>query len=106
MKKNKDKKIKCEMCDKLIFSKYYNYHKCEVGFTCECGKLFKSKNDLMNHKNDKHNSSLSVKKNNSHDRCLHDWICLKDRVHNKNDGKGKYRAYKCTKCNTFQRRYL
>jgi len=62
-KKNKDKKIKCEMCDKLIFSKYYNYHKCEVGFTCECGKSFKSKIDLMNHKRDKTNcTSKSIKK--------------------------------------------
>lgn len=110
-KKNKDEKINCEMCDKLIFSKNYNYHKCEVGFTCECGKTFKSKNDLLNHKRDKTNcTSKSIKKINLHEKpnekCFHDWICLNDRVHNRNDGRGKYRAYKCTKCNEFQRRYL
>jgi len=40
------------------------------------------------------------------EQCVHDWTCLKDRVHNKGDGKGKYRAYKCNKCKTFKRRYL
>lgn len=111
MKKNQDKKINCEMCDKLISSKYYNYHKCDIGFTCECGKLFKSKIDLFNHKRDKTNcTSKSIKKINLHEKpnekCFHDWVCLNDRVHNKNDGRGKYRAYKCNKCNAFQRRYL
>ena len=36
--------------------------------------------------------------------CKHNWKCLRDRVHNKGKGKGKYMAYKCTLCNKFQRR--
>ena len=36
--------------------------------------------------------------------CRHDWECLRDRVHNKGNGKGKYMAYKCRKCKKFQRR--
>ena len=49
------------MCNKLIFSKNYNYHKCEVGFTCDCGKTFKSKNDLLNHFiRDKTNCNIKI----------------------------------------------
>jgi hypothetical protein len=38
--------------------------------------------------------------------CRHQWVCLRDRVHNKADGRGKYMAYKCSLCGAFQRRYL
>ena len=38
--------------------------------------------------------------------CRHRWVCLRDRVHNKADGRGKYMAYKCSDCGAFQRRYL
>ena len=38
--------------------------------------------------------------------CVHDWINCGNRVHNKNNGKGKYEALKCSKCNKFQRRYI
>jgi len=38
-------------------------------------------------------------------QCLHEWLCL-GRAHNKGDGKGKYKVYKCTKCNASQTRYL
>ena len=37
--------------------------------------------------------------------CRHVWLCLKDRCHNKGDGRGKYRAYKCQECSKFVRRY-
>jgi len=37
--------------------------------------------------------------------CGHVWLCLKDRCHNKGDGRGKYRAYKCQECSKFVRRY-
>ena len=40
------------------------------------------------------------------DKCVHSWIWLKERIHNKGDGKGKYKAYKCQKCKAFQRRYI
>jgi hypothetical protein len=41
--------------------------------------------------------------------CSHEWIPAgsrknKDRVHN--CGSGKYKAYKCSKCNKFKRRYF
>lgn len=39
------------------------------------------------------------------DKCQHVWECLKDRTHNKGNGKGKYKAYKCRECGKFQRRY-
>ena len=42
---------------------------------------------------------------NSENKCKHDWTCLRDRCHNKGDGKGKYRAYRCSLCKKFQRRY-
>lgn len=43
------------------------------------------------------------------DNCSHIWEPAghrknKDRVHNK--GKGKYKAYKCSECGKFKRRYL
>lgn len=43
--------------------------------------------------------------------CKHRWIPAghkknKDRVHNKNNGRGKYMAYKCEICNKFKRRYF
>jgi len=38
--------------------------------------------------------------------CNHVWHCLQDRVHNRGDGKGKYRNYVCQRCGCFQRRYL
>jgi len=109
-KNNKIKHIKCENCDKLIKSNNYINHKCEIGFNCECSKSFKSKIDLMNHKRDKPNCvSKTIKKTiqlQPIEKCVHDWTCLKDRLHNKGDGKGKYSAYKCIKCKAFQRRYL
>ena len=39
-------------------------------------------------------------------RCHHQWVCLRDRVHNRADGRGKYMAYKCSRCGAFQRRYV
>ena len=39
-------------------------------------------------------------------KCKHRWVCLRGRVHNKGDGKGKYHAFVCTLCGKFQRRYL
>ena len=38
--------------------------------------------------------------------CNHRWVFLRDRVHNKGDGKGKYMAFKCSACSAFQRRYV
>ena len=109
-KKNSKKHIKCENCDKLIKSNNYIYHKCKIGFNCECSKIFKSKIDLMYHKLGKPNcKSKTIKKGiqlQPIEKCVHDWTCLEDRVHNKGDGKGKYRAYKCSKCKSFKRRYL
>ena len=35
-------------------------------------------------------------------KCRHDWVCLRDRCHNR--GNGKYQAYKCKLCGKFQRR--
>lgn len=37
--------------------------------------------------------------------CRHAWLCLKDRCHNKGDGRGNYKAYKCQDCSKFVRRY-
>lgn len=37
-----------------------------------------------------------------HIACRHVWICIRDRCHNR--GSGKYKAYKCTLCDKFQRR--
>ena len=34
----------------------------------------------------------------------HIWECLRDRVHNKGRGKGKYMCYRCTECGAFERR--
>lgn len=42
---------------------------------------------------------------NSEDKCKHVWTCLRDKCHNKGNGKGKYRAYRCSLCKNFQRRY-
>ena len=36
------------------------------------------------------------------EKCKHNWICLRDRCHNR--GNGKYKAYKCDLCGKFQRR--
>ena len=108
-KKNK-KEILCEKCGKIFNNKkFYNFHKCEIGFICTCEKIFKSKMDLIQHNiycgkiNNENEINLNV---TITEKCCHEWIYLKDRVHNKGDGKGKYMAYKCTKCNTFQKRYL
>jgi len=43
--------------------------------------------------------------------CKHIWEAAghkknKDRIHNKGNGKGKYKVYKCTLCKAFKRRYL
>lgn len=35
-------------------------------------------------------------------KCVHNWVCLRDRCHNR--GNGKYKAYRCSLCNKFQRR--
>ena len=32
------------------------------------------------------------------EKCIHDWKCIKERVHNKGDGNGKYRMYRCRLC--------
>ena len=46
----------------------------------------------------------SEKDTNIIQSCKHEWECLrKGRVHGKT-GKGNYQAYKCKKCNAFQRR--
>jgi len=42
---------------------------------------------------------------NKQETCKHVWECLRDRTHNKGNGKGKYQAYKCRECGKFQRRY-
>jgi hypothetical protein len=47
----------------------------------------------------------SLKKKEQKQMCRHVWLCLKERCHNKGDGRGKYRAYKCQKCSKFERRY-
>lgn len=44
-------------------------------------------------------------------RCKHVWVPAghrrnKDRVHNKGNGKGCYKAYKCDLCGEFKRRYI
>ena len=39
-------------------------------------------------------------------KCKHRWVCLRGRVHNRGDGKGKYHAFVCTACGKFQRRYI
>ena len=106
-----NEKIKCDKCDKIINRNYFNNHKCDVGFNCKCGKIFRSNTDLMNHKRDKPNcTSKAIKKINIHeqpiDKCVHSWEWLNERIHNKGDGKGKYKAYKCQKCKAFQRRYI
>ena len=38
-------------------------------------------------------------------KCKHVWKCLRDRWHNKGDGKGKYRVYKCKICYKVSKRY-
>lgn len=38
--------------------------------------------------------------------CHHSWECIRDRVHNRGDGKGKYQNYWCRRCGSFQRRFL
>ena len=40
--------------------------------------------------------------NSGEEKCVHVWICLRDRCHNR--GNGKYYAYKCSECGKFQRR--
>ena len=57
---------------------------------------------------DKSSSSLEDEKK---DDCKHVWVPAgarknKNRIHNKGNGKGKYQAYKCEKCDKFKRRYL
>ena len=47
---------------------------------------------------------IKIMKIEESEKCKHSWECLRDKVHNK--GNGKYRAYKCRLCEKFVRRSL
>ena len=85
--------------------------KCErvgghIYYYCEqCGAFSQSKPALYQEETDtSEESSFEIKTENmiSEEKCVHNWICLRDRCHNRGDGK--YKAYKCEYCNKFQRR--
>ncbi len=84
------------MCEVHTWKK--ECHADRVFFICEeCGLFSKTK--PQEYVEEEIEEDLDEKQISS---CKHEWVCLKDRCHNR--GKGKYFAYKCTLCNKFQRR--
>ena len=81
------------MCDVHRWKK-----ECQSFYCEECGQFSKTKPDEYVEEEeieaDENEKQITT--------CKHQWICLKDRCHNR--GKGKYYAYKCALCNKFQRR--
>jgi hypothetical protein len=49
-------------------------------------------------------NNKTPKKKEQKNMCRHVWLCLKDRCHNKGDGRGNYRAYKCQECSKFEKK--
>lgn len=75
----------------------HDWKKDQAFFYCEmCGEFSKIKpNDYIEEDENEVENVTTVS-------CRHNWICLRDRCHNR--GSGKYKAYKCTLCQKFQRR--
>ena len=55
--------------------------------------------ELENKQNDEQNE------NPEESKCVHSWKEQKNHCHNKGNGNGKYRIYRCSYCNKFQKRY-
>ena len=64
-------------------------------FFCNCGNFSQTKPESYVEPNVE-----QVKEEET--KCRHVWTCLRDRCHNR--GNGKYLAYKCELCGKFQRR--
>jgi hypothetical protein len=74
----------CEITDTKTF--YY----CEI-----CGKFTETRpKEYM--------EPVQEESTTEAETCRHVWTCLRDRCHNR--GNGKYGAYKCKLCGKFQRR--
>ena len=74
-------------------------HSDNVFYYCAlCGAFSKSQPEeyVSESSDDENEDTEDVKK------CVHNWVCLRDRCHNR--GNGKYKAYRCSLCNKFQRR--
>lgn len=75
----------------------HNWKRDESNYYCEmCGQFSRTKPDEYFEECEEIEESSMI------DKCRHNWECLRDRCHNR--GSGKYKAYKCTLCNKFQRR--
>jgi DNA-directed RNA polymerase subunit RPC12/RpoP len=68
----------------------------------QCGIITTSYENLVKH----HPIDETIGNGTIEKRCVHVWICLGDRVHNRSNKKneGNYQAYKCRECGKFKRR--